>query len=224
MIPRGFPDSSSASQTSVAALGADHHLEAVLARVARPADHRIETVQEPSHRQVIVANGLEWLIEEGLERLERPRTLDGDHRRIGRPIPHRPGVIRAMPLELLDDLRPVRCVADDQVGHRLAVNEDIVDHPAPIVGHQAILDLTVRETRDFVGRDAFQPRQHRRAVESQLTHVADVEQTHALTHRQVLLDDRRVLHGHRPSAEFHQAAAVRLMPLVQWCKKERVGR
>jgi hypothetical protein len=39
----------------------------------------------------------------------------------------------------------------------------------------------------------------------------------------VLLDDRFILDGHRPAAEFHEAAAVRLMPLVQRCEEEAIG-
>ena len=46
-------------------------------------------------------------------------------------------------------------------------------------------------------------------------HVADVEQAGLGAHRQVLVDDARVLHRHVPSAKRHHARAMSAMPGVQ---------
>ena len=50
---------------------ADNQLEAVFARVARAADDRVEAAQQPAHRQMIVGNTRQRLVEERLHRLER---------------------------------------------------------------------------------------------------------------------------------------------------------
>ena len=80
-----------------------------------------------------------------------------------------------MTLQLVDDVSPIRRVADQQKRKRLAIDQDIVDHATPVVGHQAILDLAVGQPGDLVGRDPLQPFQDARSVESQAAHVADVE-------------------------------------------------
>ncbi len=114
---------------------------------SRPADHRVDAVQQPAHRQMIVLHRSQGLIEERLERL----TAWGPWTAIiavssvrSAKLPSAAGLMR---LELLDDARPIRRVADNQVGKRLTINQDIVDHPAPVVGHQAILDLSIGEAR-----------------------------------------------------------------------------
>ena len=87
---------------------------------------------------------------------------------------------------MVDDPGAIRGIADDQVGKRLAVDEDIVYHAAALVGHQAILDLSVVKPCDLVRRHAFQPLQDPRPVEGQPAHVADVEQTDTLANRLVM--------------------------------------
>src|SRR5205807_4389913 len=54
-----------------------------------------------------------------------------------------------------------------------------------------------------------------RAFDEDFSHVAYVEQADRLAHRQMLLDDARVLEGHLPAAEFDEARAGRSMPIVQ---------
>ena len=95
--------------------------------------------------------------------------------------------------------------------------------PPSLVGHQAVLDLARREPGDVVGRDALEPGERVGPVEREPAHVADVEQPDALADGLVLLDDRRVLDGHRPAAELDEPAAVGLVPGVQRGLQERLA-
>jgi hypothetical protein len=81
-----------------------------------------------------------------------------------------------VPLELGHDAFPTRGVADERVSGRAAVDEDVVDHPAIVVGQEAVLDLVGRQAGDVVGRDPLQPVERARPLERQPAHVADVEE------------------------------------------------
>ena len=52
-------------------------------------------------------------------------------------------------------------------------------------------------------------------LENQTSHMRDIEETGGRTHGQVFIDDRRVLHGHRPTGEIDDSAVMRGMPIVQ---------
>ena len=101
-------------------------------------------LQQPTHREVIVPDRIQRLVEERLERLEGTRALDGDHGGVDGAI------ARSSPRRLLGNCSnwlsttsAIRSIADNDIGEGLAVDQDIVDH-APAVGrHQAILDLEI---------------------------------------------------------------------------------
>ena len=124
---------------------------------------------------MIIPDRFERLVEQRLKCLQRPGPLDGDHRGAFGTIAKRPRGVATMTLQLLDDFTPIRRVADHQKRKRLPVNQDIVDHSTPVVGHQAILDLVVGQPGDLVGRHPLQPFEDARAVERQSAHMADVE-------------------------------------------------
>ena len=102
----------------------------------------------------------------------------------------------------------------------VAMDQDVVDEPALIIGHQAVLNLVEIQLRDMVGGDPLQPGQHFRAVEGEAAHVADVKDPHPLPHGLVLGDDGRVLHGHEPAAELDDPAAVGLVPIEEGCLEQ----
>ena len=66
----------------------------------------------------------------------------------------------------------------------------------------------VGEPRNLVGRNPFQPLHDPCPVEGQSAHVTDVKEADPLPDRLMLLDDRRILYRHRPSAKLHQATTV----------------
>ena len=125
-----------------------------------------------------------------------------------------------MLLKLGEHRWPVGRVADQVVAVLVTVNQDVVDQPALVIGHQAVLDLIEIQLRDMVGGDPLQPRQYSRAVEGEASHVADVEDPDSLPHGLVLLDDARVLHGHEPAAEFDNPPAVGLVPVEKGCLEQ----
>jgi len=118
-------------------------------------------------------------------------------------------------LELGQHSGPVGSVTDQVVAVLVAIDQDVVDQPALIVGHQAVLDLVEIQLRDMVGGDPLQPGQHSRAVKGEAAHVADVENPHPLPYGLVLVGDGRVLHGHEPAAELDDPPAVGLVPVEE---------
>ena len=55
------------------------------------------------------------------------------------------------------------------------------------------------------------------ALDQQLAHVRQVEQSRPLPDAAMLLEDRSVLHRHPPTGEVDHAGAQRLMATGQWC-------
>ena len=79
-----------------------------------------------------------------------------------------------------------------------------------------IAGLQIGELCHMIGRHPLEPVKDAGTIKGQPAHVADVEEPHTLTHRLMLVDDRRVLDRHRPTAKFNQAAAAGLVPVVEW--------
>ena len=158
---------------------------------------------------MIVRNGSQRLVEERLERLEGPRALDGDHRGVERcdrtKLPSR--AARDGCSNWLDDVAAIRGVADNQIGERLAVDQDIVDHaPVSLATRLYWICSASRATWLVVTRSS-QSRTPGPSKVSRPMWLMSKRPTRCAD-RLVLLDDRRVLDGHRPAAEFDQAAAV----------------
>src|SRR5262245_56476828 len=63
-----------------------YHLETILARIDRSANHGHDSTKRGSHRQVVVFDRVEWLIEQGLKSCQSVGPLDGDHGRLFRSI------------------------------------------------------------------------------------------------------------------------------------------
>ena len=78
-----------------------------------------------------------------------------------------------------------------------------------------ILRLADAQFRRVVRGNLLHRRERVLPRQLDLPHVADVEQTGLRAHREVLVDDARVLHRHVPAAERHHARAVSAMPGVQ---------
>ena len=214
-MPWTCPDSRTAPPDALGLVGRDDQLVAVLARVAGAADNRIDVAQQAAHRQMIILDWFQRLVKERLHRLQRPRPLHGDHGRIDG------AVVEVADGRLSVSLKPgqhggtVGRVTDDGEAVLVVIDEDVVDQPARFVRHQAVLDLVEIELRDMVCRDPLQPVEHSRAVKGEAAHVADVEDSHPLTHCLMFVADRRVLHGHQPAAELNEPPAVGLMPVVK---------
>ena len=113
------------------------------------------------------------------------------------------------------DTLAVGGVTHNDIGERLTVDKDVVDHASSVRRPVDCTGSANRQPGDVVGRDAFEPVENTGPVESQPAHVADVEKPHPLADRLVLVDDGRVLDGHRPAAELDKAPAICLMPCIE---------
>jgi hypothetical protein len=123
-----------------------------------------------------------------------------------------------------EDLGPVRGVADHAEAVGQAIDQHVVEHAAVVAGHQAVLDLADAEAGDVIRRGAFQQGQGAGALDQEPSHVADVEEPDALADGLVLLQDRGILHGHRPAAELDETAAVAAVPGVErGLQRGRIG-
>jgi hypothetical protein len=84
-----------------------------------------------------------------------------------------------------------------------AVDKQVV-HDAALPGaHEGVEDGPIAHFADIVGEDILQKRARAFALEVDFPHVADIEEAHAVTDRQVLLDNAGVLNGHTPTREGH---------------------
>ena len=192
----------------------------ILARITGAADDSVDVAEHTPHREMVILDRLEGLIEKGLNCHQRLGPLHGDHGRVRSAVVKVADGSLAVLLELGQHGGPVGRVTDQVVAVLVAIDQDVVDQPALIVGHQAVLDLVGIQLRDLVGGDPLQPGQHSRAVEGEAAHVADVKDPHPLPHGLVLGDDGRVLHGHQPAAELDDPAAVGLVPIEEGCLEQ----
>ena len=175
-------------------LGRAEELAAALARVARPAqEHR-----DPEH--LFLAERERGHLDP--EQLERPRPLHGEHRPASRDIP---GLVQPPRVDL-----DVGRVDDEEVAVVAAVRDQVVDHPAGVVRQQRVLGLTRRDPVEVVRQEALEVVVGAFSRDLELAHVRDVEDPGMPPHREVLLDDRRVLHGHLPARERDETGPERL--------------
>src|SRR3989454_8818844 len=61
------------------------------------------------------------------------------------------------------------------------------------------------QRRHVVRTEAIEERMGRRPLHENLAHVTHVEQADGAAHREMLVDDSRILEGHLPSAELDHA-------------------
>ena len=167
--------------------------------------------------EVIVRHGLERLVEERLERLEglrapgrRSSRCRGSGRR---KLPSAPPRWRSSWATTLAAIRGVadhagRRTAGGRRGCRRSRRRRSLAIRLYWIWSSASRATWLVVTRSSQSRTSG-------PVERQPAHVADVEQPDPLADRLVLLDDRRVLDGHRPAAELDEPAAVGLVPVVQ---------
>src|SRR5690606_23528835 len=135
--------------------------------------------------------------------------LDGDQGPVVGLVRNRDVPARGQALEVRDDGVAVRGVRDDQVlVFALAVDEQVVDDAAGVVGQHAVLPAADLEPGGVVERGVGQERRGVRPGDPHLGHVGDVEDAGAGPHAPVLLVDAAlVVEGHLVPGELHQPGA-----------------
>ena len=88
-----------------------------------------------------------------------------------------------------------------------AVDDQVVDDSADIVGQQGVLGLSGLDSVQVVRQEPLQRPVRIVPRQLQLAHVGHVEHAGVLANGPVLVDDRRVLHGHLPAGEGDEAGA-----------------
>ena len=114
-----------------------------------------------------------------------------------------------------DILRTAGGVDHHHVPVRLAVDDHVIDDPAPVVAHDAVEGTADLEARDVIGDQALNVVEGPVAGETHLAHVRQVEEATASPDRHVLLADRRVLQRHVEAAELDHACPGGDVPVVQ---------
>src|SRR6266850_2113785 len=191
-------------------------LEAVLARVARARDQRRHP-GDGAPREAVIADRRHVAVGEPADERLGLRALHRDEpRALGRVAP-------ARVLDVLRGLRHMSPVLVDVPGvdgehvavvaH--AVHGEVVDDRAGRVAEDRVLDLAHLESRDVVGGQMLERGEGARALDLELAHVADVEESNTVADRSVLLDDPGVLHRHLPSTERHHARAGRDVLVIE---------
>ncbi len=129
-------------------------------------------------------------------------------------------------LAILDPLEvafPVRRVDDEQIAAALdAVDDQVVDDPALLVGQERVLRPADVDLVDVVREQRLEELPGRRPLDVELAHVRDVEDAAVLTHRPVLGNDALVLHRHLPTGEGHHPRAQRDVALVERSPEQRL--
>ena len=95
------------------------------------------------------------------------------------------------------------------------VDQDVVDETAVSIEQRRILGLAELEFRRVVDGDVLHQIERLRAAHFDLAHVADVEQSHALAHGAMLVEDACVFDGHVPAAEVDHLGAYGTMDGVE---------
>src|SRR6476659_2163778 len=90
----------------------------------------------------------------------------------------------------------IRGVHHDHVAVGQVVDEDIVDDTALGTTEQRIVRLSLADRRDVLGSDMLEERQRVTALDLELAHMADIEQTGCAAYRIVLVYDTTVLDRH----------------------------
>ena len=152
----------------------------------------------------------------------RGGTLQRDQRHFPRNVADRRAV--AVVFDPGQILRRRRRVNHEQITRRRHTKDgEVVDDPAVRITHRCVEPATDLELRDVVGDEPPQQRQRARPLDHNLSHVRDVEEPGARADRLVLFDDPRVLDGHLPSREGHDARAVVEVRRVQRSPPENLS-
>ena len=170
-------------------------------------DHTRYTGKTPLTERIVI-DGLEVRIGEELQQLRRLRSLYGQLSVPLRSVLEFQIGIREFLITDFVYPRPVFVdiagVYDHEVfGGRVLVDDQVVHDTAFAVGHTGVLTFACRNDAEVVGGDILQKIQGFLTFYPELTHVAHVEHTHALTDDHVLLiDTRRVLDRHVKACKF----------------------
>src|SRR5262249_43175254 len=127
----------------------------------------------------------------------------------------------AKPAEVFVD---VRRIDDDEI--RLAVDaihDEIVDDAARRQTSTRVERAAIGELADVVGDDALHGLGRARAAEPDFAHVGDVEDAGGAAHGFVLVENARVLHGHRPTPEVDDLRAESGVTTEKRCLFHLVG-
>src|SRR5262249_37777493 len=189
----------------------DHHLDAVLARVARAAQHALGAAAA-RRRGVVVGEPGGVRVEEAPAQLDGLRALHGDHARLARAA--RDLAVPAAPVlgQPADDLLAVGGVDDHRPAVGPAVDEHVVADAALRVADQPVAGLPVLHGGGVVAEDVVDQRQRVGPGERQPAHVADVEQPGGGADGGMFLDDAGVLDRHVPAGEVHHAGRAGHVP------------
>ena len=96
-----------------------------------------------------------------------------------------------------------------------AVDDQVVDDPAPLVRQEGVLGLAVADPVEIVGEHRLQERRGPRPFDMELAHVGHVECSRFRAHAHVLGDHALVLHGHLPAGERDHSRSRCDVPLVE---------
>ena len=139
----------------------------------------------------------------------RPRgPLQGKHGDIGRAVDHG----HAIGCEAGDALNArgdVGGVDHQQKAVEQCVHQQVVNHPAVVVGQQGVLGLPGADAGDVVGEDRLQELAGTVAHHVDLTHVRHVEESAGGPHGQMLRAHPLVLNRHLPPGERHDLGSGR---------------
>jgi len=194
-----------------------HHLEAVLAGVARTRDEPVaeeRSVKTPQRGRCGIQP------REGVPReLARIRALHRDHGEVrSRHDLDVASTARGEPVEPFDVLLRGAGVDDEPkrvVGEE--VGNQIVHHATLLVQHARVECATGRvELRDVVGERVAEEVARAGAENLHDAHVRDVEHPRRAPHRMVLLDLRAVVKRHLPAAEVDELCARLAVKRNEW--------
>ena len=103
------------------------------------------------------------------------------------------------------------------------IDQHVIENAAGIVRDQAIANLARLGIIDSPGQHPVEKLRRIGAVETQASHVRDIEQRGGCAGCLMLGDDRTVVHRHRPAGEVDHSATVRGVPFVKRSLGERGG-
>ena len=198
-------------------LGPEVQLEAARARVSGVGDDDVRLPRQRAVGEVVVGDAGEVHGGQFLQRLQRAGALHGQLRHaVGGVLQLGAlGVVGGAPRPVLVDVGGVH---HQQVLLGLILVDQQVVHNAPLlVGQAGVLHAAGGEGGHVVRGDFLQEGQRLRPFDPELAHVRHVEHAHGVAHRQVLVDDARVLYGHVVSRKFVHLGTQRDVFLGKWC-------
>ena len=178
-------------------LGVAQQLDAVLARVARPA-HQDRHAGDAA--LALVHAGRQLAVGHGGDQLARLGPLGGDHGEVGCAVDD----VDVEALGVLCHPRQVALVVGgvgdgEEVAVGEAVGEQVVEHAAVLAAQQRVLGAALGDPAHVVGEHALEELERLRPARLDLAHVRHVEDAGALAHGQVLLPYAGILNGHLPA-------------------------